>query len=90
VVDNIKVAFKDKCDPSTLIDHIGLRWLLNCFLSSAKINEHTMRKNAYCEKLRSLNLENTIRRLFVKDDERKMQNFVTICDKLYNSDYDTI
>jgi hypothetical protein len=89
-VDNIKVAFKDKCDPSTFIDTLGSRWLFNCFLSSAKINEHIMRKNAYIEKIRSLNLENTLRRLFVKDDDMKLQNFVTICEKLYNREYDTI
>jgi hypothetical protein len=90
VVDNIHVAFKDKCDPSTLVDFLGLRWLLNCFLSSAKIKENALRKNAYYEKIRLLSLENNIRRLFVKDDEHKLQNFVNICEKLYNRDYDTL
>ena len=90
VVDNIHVAFKDKCDPSTIVDSLRLRWLYNCFLSSPKINEHIMRKNAYIERMRLLSLENTIRRLFVKDHERKLQNFVNICEKLYNRYYDTI
>jgi hypothetical protein len=90
VVDNIMIAFKNKCDPTTMIDTLRLRWLYNCFLSSAKIKEHIMRKNAYRERMLSLNLENNIRRLFVKDDERKLQNFVNICEKLYNRDYDTI
>jgi len=89
-VDNIMVAFKDKCDPTTMIDAVRLRWLFNCFLSKSKINEHIMRKNAYRERMMSLNLENNIRRLFVKDDDRKLQNFVNICDKLYNKDYHTI
>lgn len=89
-VDNIMVAFKDKCDPTSMIDALRLRWLLNCFLPKSKINEHIMRKNAYRERMLSLNLENNIRRLFVKDDDRKLQNFVNICDKLYNKDYHTI
>jgi len=89
-VDNILVAFKDKCDPTSMIDALRLRWLLNCFLPKSKINEHIMRKNAYRERMLSLNLENNIRRLFVKDDDRKLQNFVNICDKLYNNDYHTI
>jgi hypothetical protein len=90
VVDNIHVAFKYKYDPSTIVDSLHLRWLYNCFLSKTKINEHIMRKNAYIERMLSLNLENNIRRLFVKDDDRKLQNFVNICDKLYNNDYHTI
>lgn len=90
VVDNILVAFKDKCEPSTIIDILRLRWLYNCFLSSTKIKENTIRKNIYYEKIRLLSLENNIRRLFVKDDERKLQNFVNICEKLYNNDYHTI
>lgn len=90
VVDNIHVAFKYKYDPSTILDSLRLRWLYNCFLSKTKINEHIMRKNAYIERMRLLSLENNIRRLFVKDDERKLQNFVNICEKLYNRDYDTI
>jgi len=89
-VDNIMIAFKDKCDLTSIIDVLRLRWLLNCFLSKTKINEHIMRKNAYRERMQSLNLENTIRRLFVKDDDRKLQNFVNICDKLYNDYYHTI
>jgi hypothetical protein len=89
-VDNIMIAFKNKCDPTTIIDTLRLRWLYNCFLSSAKINENAMRKKAYRERMLSLNMENNIRRLFVKDDETKLQNFVIICEKLYNKDYDTI
>ena len=90
VVDNIHVAFKYKYDPSTIVDSLRLLLLYNCFLSKTKINEHIMRKNAYIERMRLLSLENNIRRLFVKDDERKLQNFVNICEKLYNRDYDTI
>ena len=51
-----------------------------------RYNQQKQKKMAFQAKIQTLKIEQTLKRLFVKHDETKLERFVNICEKLYNND----